>query len=405
MSHGVFREPLTDMVQAGPEADHAADQAPEAAEGEANAKVTNGDEPAYEQSAAPQDMVQPGPNMMNAGFGGFPGMNWNANGNFNGVNPFMANAMFNFPNPMGTCSQHCASTASILTFPGMPMTMDPMAANQGMFGDYGMNMTGMGMNMGMNFNGQGMYGSLGWDGSQQNMWQGGQDKFNPNAFANGTGPPYGGAFGGSNMSYPSNSGFQSGYYGPGYGRGGFRGRGRGGFQGPGRGGFAGHNTNNTFFNQHFSEEGSGGNAVNGESISEAGEHGAAAQTQEAIPANDTAGTAPESGGQDSQQFHGIPTVDSLNQSMSMGPNGYQGPMGLGYGRGGFMRGSGGRGSFRGGPYMPQIEQPPGPGVEGAPAAPRAMRQGLPNTSVFRQRGFHVHGRSSVSSNTPAMSQR
>lgn len=118
--------------------------------------------------------------------------------------------------------------------------MDPMAANQGMFGEYGMNMTGMGMNMGMNFNGQGMYG--GWDGSQQNMWQGGQDNFNPNAFANGTGPPYGGgAFGGSNMSYPSNSDYQSGYYGPGYGRGGgYRGRGRGYYHGgPGRGGYGG----------------------------------------------------------------------------------------------------------------------------------------------------------------------
>jgi hypothetical protein len=35
-------------------------------------------------------------------------------------------------------------------------------------------------------------------------------------------------------------------------------------------------------------------------------------------------------------------------------------------------------------------------VEGAPAAPRAMRQGLPNTSVFRQRGFQIHGRTSSS---------
>ena len=50
------------------------------------------------------------------------------------------------------------------------MGMDPMA-DQGLFGDYGMNMTGMGMNSG-NYNG-GMYGSLGWDPSQNNnMWQG-----------------------------------------------------------------------------------------------------------------------------------------------------------------------------------------------------------------------------------------
>lgn len=340
---------------------------------------------------------------MNMGAGGFPGMNWNSNCNFNAMTPFMANAMFNFPNQMGMCCYHCLYTATILTLTGMPMTMDPMAANQGMFGDYGMNMTGMGMNMGMNFNGQGMYGSLGWEGSQQNMWHGGQDKFNPNAFANGTGPQYGGAFGGYNMSYPSNSGFQSGYYGPGYGRGGFRGRGRGSFQGPGRGGFAGHNTNMTAFNQHSHEEGPDGNVVNGESIPRAGEHEATEQAQETISADGAAETALEDSGQ--QQLHGIPTLDSLNQSMPMGPYGYQGPMGSGYGRGGFMRGHGGRGGFGGGQYPPHIEQAPGPGVEGAPAAPRAMRQGLPNTSVFRRRAFHTHGKSSISSNTPAVSQR
>lgn len=44
--------------------------------------------------------------MMNMGHGGFPGMGWNGNGNFNGMNPFMANAMFNFPNTMGTFSDH-----------------------------------------------------------------------------------------------------------------------------------------------------------------------------------------------------------------------------------------------------------------------------------------------------------
>lgn len=285
------------------------------------------------------------------------------------------------------------------------MTMDPMAANQGMFGDYGMNMTGMGMNMRMNFNGHGMYGSLGWDGSQQNMWHGGQDKFNPNAFANGTGPPYGGAFGGSNMSYPSNSGFQSGYYGPGYGRGGFRGRGRGGFQGPGRGGFAGHNANPAFSNQHTPEEGPDGNLVNGESIPQASEHDAAEQVSEATPAEGIAEAAPTEAVNDGQQLHGIPTIDSLNQPMPMGPGGYQGPMSPGYGRGGFMRGPGGRGGFWGGPYQSHIEQPKGPGVEGAPAAPRAMRQGLPNTSVLRHRGFHAHGKASVGSNTPGLSQR
>ncbi|KAJ6114006.1 hypothetical protein N7523_007323 [Penicillium sp. IBT 18751x] len=344
------------------------DDVPEAASNDAGAKSLNGD-PAVETEdpVSAQDPVQQtGTNMMNMGPGGFP-MGWNGNP----MNPFMGNGMFNFPNPMG-----------------IPMTMDPMAANQGMFGDYGMNMTGMGMSMGMNFNGQGMYGSLGWDGSQQNMWQGGQDKFNPNAFANGTGPPYGGAFGGSNMSYHSNPDFHSGStYGSAYGRGGFRGRGRGYF-GPGRGGFTGP-INQSFSNQAISNEGSdelpagtdGSEKVNGngaENVSENNPDGTPGMNAEQ-----------NSGDANGQQLQGIPTIDSLDQSMSTGMNGYQGPPGSGYGRGGYMRGAG-RGYWGGpaGSHQPQMEQPRGLGVEGAPAAPRAMRQGLPNTSVLRQRGFH-----------------
>lgn len=131
------------------------------------------------------------------------------------------------------------------------MGMDPMASSQGMFGGYGMNMNGMnnGMNMGMSFNaGQGIYGA--WDG-QNNMWNGGPDKFNANPFANRMGAEFGpspGGYRGYNMSqnyanyphmhqqqqYPSND--FHGQFGPGYGRG--RGRGRGFFpSGRGRGGF------------------------------------------------------------------------------------------------------------------------------------------------------------------------
>ena len=223
--------------------------------------------------------------------------------------------------------------------------MDPMA-NQGMFGGYGMNMTGMGMNSGMNYNG-GMYGSLGWDTSQNNtMWQGGQDKFNPNAFANGTGPPYGGAFGGSNMSaYPSD--YQSGYYGQGYGRGGFRGRGRGQYHGSGRGGYGPHghyHANSGYSNQNTSVEGS--NPVNG------GNPNVPESSEKGVP------------GDNPNPLQGIPTIDSLDQSVSMSNGSH--------------------------PYYAH------PGVEGAPAAPRAMRQGLPNTSVFRQRGFQIQGRASNS---------
>ncbi|KAJ5795938.1 uncharacterized protein N7518_004478 [Penicillium psychrosexuale] len=286
--------------------------------------------------------------------GNFPAMGWNGNG----MNPFMA-GMFNYPNTMG-----------------MPMGMDPMA-NQGM---YGMNMTGMGMNTGMNYNG-GMYGSLGWDASQQNnnMWQGGQNKFNPNAFANGTGPPYGGAFGGSNMSaYPSHSDYQSGYYG-GYGRGGYRGRGRGQFHGPGRGGFGpmqGHyrQANSGYVNQNPSmANGLNGTPMDAEGNVQTDETAESGETGPDVPGN------PEDIPTDTtDQPQGIPTIDSLDNSVPTGP-GY-GHMSNEYGQ------------YRYGRYG----QEPGPGVEGAPAAPRAMRQGLPNTSVLRQRGFQIQGRGSIS---------
>lgn len=39
--------------------------------------------------------------MVNMGPGSLPGMNWNGNANLKGMNPFMANPMFTFPNPMG----------------------------------------------------------------------------------------------------------------------------------------------------------------------------------------------------------------------------------------------------------------------------------------------------------------
>ncbi|KAJ5489752.1 hypothetical protein N7539_004642 [Penicillium diatomitis] len=359
--------------------------------------------------------------------GNFPGMTgWNGNNNFTSMNAMMANPMFNFPNNMG-----------------MPMTMDPMTANQGMFGDYGMNMAGMGMNMGMNFNGQGMYGSLGWNGSQQNMWHGGQDNFNPNAFANGTGPPFGGAFGGSNMSYPSNSDFQSGYYGPGYGRGGgYRGRGRGHYAaGPG----PGHRAYGAAGDDHqFPQTGNPGLAngqpgagqddipVQPDAPTEKTEDASSHTDTDKMASTDLVSTAEvqatdddaargaaeskvdsaDNNADQSPQLQGIPTIDSLDQpSDSMEVNGYPMFNVPGYGRGGYMRGGfhGPRGGGHWGGMPNMYQQGPvelrNPGVEGAPAAPRAMRQGLPNTSILRQRGFHMRGKGSMSSTTPASSQR
>lgn len=322
------------------------------------------------------------------------------------------------------------------------MAMDPMT--QGMFGGFGMNMNGIndGMNMGMT--GQAMYG--GWDGSsgsqQNNMWNGngGPDKFNPNAFANGMGPApqYGGpaqppGYGGYNMSgsyqYPNQS-YQNGdYYGPGYSRGKFWGRGRGFYPRGGRGGFTGqpHANANPAASQSTGEtetvnsETQDGpdfstaeqNKADGESAPDsaqatneaAGVNANGDITTDEFPGQSQPGNLPSDAIAEQSQFQGIPTVDCFNQPnpmISMGSTGMPGQMGPGqrYGRGGYMRGgsAGGRGGF-GGPYMGQSNIPaPGPGVEGAPAAPRAMRQGLPNTSVLRQRGYQQEQTQAAGSN-------
>ncbi|KAL3461579.1 hypothetical protein BJX64DRAFT_260470 [Aspergillus heterothallicus] len=368
----------------------------------------------------------------NASFPNAMGFNMNPGmfPNMWGANPmaqFMSTGMMGFPNPMG--------------MPGMGM--DPMAASQGMFGGYGMN----GMNgIGMNFNaGQGMYGS--WDGSQNNMWNGSQDKFNPNAFANGMGAQFGdpSGFGGYNMSQPNgvhpqmqqqqfpNQEFQNGngYYGPGN----YRGRGRGYYSGGrGRDGFGGHmqasnfphSTNSAGFNDSafasmsqdmpaHSEEGAtermdpsiaeGKSAedadvanLNGPSTQGPDENPNGENTE---PVSTSIGPSDQPPTEDDQQLRGIPTIDSLDQANSTlgvpgGPMGMAGHMNQGFGRGGgYMRGgyAGGRGGFGAQQFM----QPRGQGVEGAPAAPRAMRQGLPNTSVYRHRNFQAPGRGSVPS--------
>lgn len=202
------------------------------------------------------------------------------------------------------------------------MGMGPMA-DQGVFGDYGMNMTGMDMNFG-NYGGMyGSYGSLGWDGSP-NIWQGDQDKFNPNAFANGMGPPYGGTFAGSNMSaYPH----QFNHYGQSFGRGGYRGRGRGfGLHGS-------HRANSGYPNHNPNLVGETGGQGNPNDPSGPGEHGVG---------------DPHNTG----SVQGIPTIDNLESVGSNGPG-----------------------------------SAPGLGVKGAPVAPRAMRVGLPNTTVFQRRGL------------------
>lgn len=119
-------------------------------------------------------------------------------------------------------------------------------------------------------------------------------------------------------------------------------------------------------------------------------------------AADAPSTEPPPAAEESQ-LRGIPTIESIDQAANVpnhiptGPAGYQPQPGFGFGRGGLpMRGGfhhGGRGGgFANGPFGPSPHQPVPPteprgqGVAGAPAAPRAMREGLPNTGM-RNRVF------------------
>ena len=163
------------------------------------------------------------------------------------------------------------------------------------------------------------------------------------------------------------------------------------------------------------KEGAGENALSGDVTSaqdaSAGDAAAAAENMGENGDSDPSinrDSTQELPGQEENQLRGIPTIDSLDQvHAAQGMSG--GPMGPGFGRAGYMRGPfpGARpGGFNGPPFMTgsnMYPEPRGQGVEGAPAAPRAMREGLPNTSILRQRNFH--GRSSATPMRPEASQR
>ena len=363
------------------------------------------------------------------------------------------------------------------------MGMDPMAANQGVFGGYQMGMSGMnnGMNMGMNnFNsGQGMFG--GWD-AQNTMWNGGQDKYNPNAFGNGMGADFGAhsGYAGYNMPQPprnfphmpqqqqfASNDFQHGFYGPGYGRARGRGRGfvhggrgRGGFGRSAHGNYPGSPTNFEPFQQQLPQqyprqngpipyqnmpEGPAGQSNN---ATEPGDikkfenelcPGGEDDLKESQPSDkqaetatgDVADTKPsESVDAESQApdsgLREIPSVVTSDETSELPQNAHMGPGHHAYGdpsagfngrgmngmRGGMMGGRGNALQFNGPPpgasshsmhdlpISPATEPQKGQGVIGAPAAPRAMREGLPNTGI-RNRGFQVAGKASVGSVPPS----
>lgn len=75
--------------------------------------TANGDESAADDSVSKEQSQQPDADVTNTGSGGPAGMTgWTGNNSFNGMNPFMANPMFNFPQGMGMLT----SSLSILFF-------------------------------------------------------------------------------------------------------------------------------------------------------------------------------------------------------------------------------------------------------------------------------------------------
>lgn len=347
----------------------------------------------------------------------------------------------------------------------------PTAAAQGMFADYGMNMNGMstGMNMGMNFGaGQGMYGT--WDG-QNNMWNGGPDNFNGNAFPNRMGADFGPnpGFPGYNMSqthanypqmhqqnYPSNE-FQGsfGSFGRGFGRGrGFNpgGRGRGGYNSNMQGNYGSANMGNfqrhpNFYQQQQQQQAyhnntsatpgaqppqtttaqdekafndslcpGGEQELDGEQLmndktvepqedgSTAGAGGPSAistdpnhgEGGEEPPISSTGVENKEGADDEATNQNGVCPIPSFTgddvATASMRGGGFPAGNGVQMAPNGITNGpiQGPIPPLNGPNFMNNGMR--GPGVVGAPAAPRAMREGLPNTSIRNNRILPPQGR-------------
>ncbi|KAJ0309249.1 hypothetical protein COL516b_003147 [Colletotrichum fioriniae] len=303
--------------------------------------------------------------------GNFQTMNFTGNGDFNQMQMMMA-----MQNGMGS--------NSFGNFPmmGMPgMGMDPMAMqNMYMNGGYGAQGMGMG-----GFNGGFGSGSNNWNGQQS--WNFGQDNFNSaNAAGMGSGD-YG--------NY--NSGFQSGYNQGNYGHQfndyrrnnyGNRGRGRGrGFYngGYGRGGYQQYGG---YGDQSHAQQQYGNNMYGQGSEDGTRAAGNVDEFGRERP-NDQDATSNAGGGENAENGDGSRPADeggdeqgqadqedAMNTDMAQASGDYSAYNGNGM--------SGG--------YGPQGFAPAAPDVPiNAPTGPKAMRQGLPNTSLhtLRARGYVV----------------
>ncbi|KAK8026850.1 hypothetical protein PG991_003906 [Apiospora marii] len=351
-----------------------------------------------------EEVVEVGQNEAESGDADMEADQDNANESSEGTNNFgdmnqmqMMMAMQNGMNPaafgsfpmMGKRPNSMLPLHHTKNAPGMGMGMDPMAMQNmfmnGGFGAQGMGMNGMNMNMGMNgFNG----GNNDWNGQQS--WNVGQDNFNPNAAGMGNGD-----FGNFNSGF--RNGYNSGNFGHNqyndFGRGGygFRGRGRGrGFynRGFGRGyhqqGYNQRHFGQDMWAQQISQE-NGGMGPNANGNGSAMETHNASNTDEfgrtVRPDSEQLGHAVELTGVDSQgdaQNGGGATTDAGTNDDPSSTDPYP------------------RARSQGTGSLPPTTAPDVP--LNAPTGPKAMRQGLPNTSALhlRARGFMTDQQSPVS---------
>ncbi|KAI1768953.1 hypothetical protein GGR53DRAFT_476480 [Hypoxylon sp. FL1150] len=327
--------------------------------------------------------------------GGFDSMASNFNMNFGNGDMNQMQMMMAMQNGM--------NPAAFGSFPMMgmmdPMTMQNMMMSGG-FGAQGMGMNGMNMNMGMNgFNG----GGNDWNGQQS--WNVGQDNFNPNTRGMGNGD-----FGNFNSGF--RTGFNSGNYGHNnqfndYRRGnyGFRGRGRGrGFHGGhSRGYHHGYNNPNAGWagqGSQFPNGNDGQTALDdpqetGQTPGNVDEFGRAIRPELNEDAqNPGEDEHVESGGKhDSTAVNGADKLARENSEQAAKKDGSESMQGdLADDKGDVSsrdQHSAPQGPARGsaGQMQPPTAAPDVP--FNAPTGPKAMRQGLPNTSFhnLRARGF------------------
>ncbi|KAI1490045.1 hypothetical protein F5X96DRAFT_638098 [Biscogniauxia mediterranea] len=339
-----------------------------------------------------------------------------------GFDPMNANFNMNFPNgdmnqmQMMMAMQNGMNPAAFGAFPMMgmmdPMVMQNMMMNGG-FGAQGMGMNGMNMNMGMNgFSG----GGNDWNGQQS--WNVGQDNFNPSAPGMGNGD-----FGNFN------TGFRNGHHNQfnDYRRGNFgyrgRGRGRGFYGGYARGYHQGFNTHNAGWTEkmsQFSGGGSDGQAA-APSINQAtevrsgkvDEFGRTIRTdsEPAVQATEQNGHSAPEGSHDAAAVGEGDNLTPENQGQVVkepaprsevaqgGLANYGGDMhSAGQHPGPRVPSNGALGSV-----LPQTMTPDVP--LNAPTGPKAMRQGLPNTSLhnLKARGFITDEKSpAIVTNAPVV---